>query len=501
MSQVGVQSIPFPSLHAAGSAFQLVSGNSFTFESETNYRPTALAQQTMPSTPTTMKSRPKLKESCDHCAKAKVKCNREQPTCARCQDRDLKCGYSFSRRAGRRPGRVDRADSLSSPTSPELTRVSVSTAAAAPAWPSASMPPAPSLTPDLSTTSEGSMDAYASALASPQYMAPYHPMSSAASTSSERFGGFLDEYGSIPSTPVSSPFGMGTLSLDQSPIATLAYPSAGGMYGVHNPAYASGLVSAPTNTDSKSFRADLAGFQMHPSLTPINTAIPPHQHRHSVSHISPPGSAAGSISPPFLEAWQQQQQQQRNHKDALRLRGITGPAITCRYASSGENCLSKLNKILGFQAVKTAGQDAGIADLLAANRSILAIAVTTLSCACATRLPSLLNLLVYAAGDILHRYETGAAAAAAAHDGAASRSLFADVPYLERYLSVLQETLVKANSHSSGSDGGAWSKATLDMGGGAAPPPAPLPSPLVEINARTLALKTVLQRHVAAAST
>ena len=83
-----------------------------------------------------------------------------------------------------------------------------------------------------------------------------------------------------------------------------------------------------------------------------------------------------------------------------------GPTTECHSAPPGENCPSKLNKVLGTQAAKTAGQDTAIADLLAANRSILATAITTLSCACACRLASLLNLLVYAAVDILHRYES-----------------------------------------------------------------------------------------------
>ncbi|EME79823.1 uncharacterized protein MYCFIDRAFT_199474 [Pseudocercospora fijiensis CIRAD86] len=44
---------------------------------------------------------PKLKESCDCCASAKVRCSREQPSCLRCRQRGFNCEYSISRRAGR----------------------------------------------------------------------------------------------------------------------------------------------------------------------------------------------------------------------------------------------------------------------------------------------------------------------------------------------------------------------------------------------------------------
>lgn len=48
------------------------------------------------------KAAPKLKESCDCCARAKVRCSRERPSCLRCQSKGIYCEYSFSRRAGRK---------------------------------------------------------------------------------------------------------------------------------------------------------------------------------------------------------------------------------------------------------------------------------------------------------------------------------------------------------------------------------------------------------------
>ncbi|GIZ44768.1 hypothetical protein CKM354_000795700 [Cercospora kikuchii] len=43
----------------------------------------------------------KLRDSCESCALAKVKCGKEKPACLRCQDRKLSCQYSPSRRSGR----------------------------------------------------------------------------------------------------------------------------------------------------------------------------------------------------------------------------------------------------------------------------------------------------------------------------------------------------------------------------------------------------------------
>lgn len=45
----------------------------------------------------------KLKGSCDACAKAKVRCGKEQPTCQRCTNQEVACHYSPARRMGKRP--------------------------------------------------------------------------------------------------------------------------------------------------------------------------------------------------------------------------------------------------------------------------------------------------------------------------------------------------------------------------------------------------------------
>ncbi|KAL4866713.1 hypothetical protein BDV12DRAFT_131209 [Aspergillus spectabilis] len=43
----------------------------------------------------------KLRDSCNHCAISKVKCNKEKPICSRCVRRRLPCEYKVSRRTGR----------------------------------------------------------------------------------------------------------------------------------------------------------------------------------------------------------------------------------------------------------------------------------------------------------------------------------------------------------------------------------------------------------------
>ncbi|KAF2790530.1 hypothetical protein K505DRAFT_340342 [Melanomma pulvis-pyrius CBS 109.77] len=46
---------------------------------------------------------PKLRSSCDICANAKVKCDRERPVCQRCINSGMRCNYSVSRRMGKPP--------------------------------------------------------------------------------------------------------------------------------------------------------------------------------------------------------------------------------------------------------------------------------------------------------------------------------------------------------------------------------------------------------------
>ena len=46
---------------------------------------------------------PKLRNSCDACNLAKVKCSKARPSCARCQSHDIQCIYGVSLRSGKHP--------------------------------------------------------------------------------------------------------------------------------------------------------------------------------------------------------------------------------------------------------------------------------------------------------------------------------------------------------------------------------------------------------------
>ncbi|KAI0597062.1 hypothetical protein F4775DRAFT_273755 [Biscogniauxia sp. FL1348] len=49
------------------------------------------------------RTRQKYKDSCKHCAGAKVKCSKDKPICTRCTERNLTCSYGLSHRYGRLP--------------------------------------------------------------------------------------------------------------------------------------------------------------------------------------------------------------------------------------------------------------------------------------------------------------------------------------------------------------------------------------------------------------
>ena len=47
-------------------------------------------------------SNSKLRDSCHACARSKVRCPKQKPTCSRCEIRGTECQYFFTRRPGRR---------------------------------------------------------------------------------------------------------------------------------------------------------------------------------------------------------------------------------------------------------------------------------------------------------------------------------------------------------------------------------------------------------------
>ena len=62
------------------------------------------AQDTMPER---AQRPPKLRASCDRCGLSKLKCDRQHPSCGRCQILELDCVYGISRKSSRKPVRVD----------------------------------------------------------------------------------------------------------------------------------------------------------------------------------------------------------------------------------------------------------------------------------------------------------------------------------------------------------------------------------------------------------
>lgn len=65
------------------------------------------------TTPEACSRKPKLKFSCDACAKSKLKCGRQQPTCQRCSKQGVPCVYSPARRTGKRRARPSLRSSVS----------------------------------------------------------------------------------------------------------------------------------------------------------------------------------------------------------------------------------------------------------------------------------------------------------------------------------------------------------------------------------------------------
>ena len=74
-------------------------------------RPFVMSSQVNTSSATSSqvpRSKRKLRESCNGCNQAKVKCDKTQPWCARCTSRGIVCVYSLSLRSGKR--RADQSD-------------------------------------------------------------------------------------------------------------------------------------------------------------------------------------------------------------------------------------------------------------------------------------------------------------------------------------------------------------------------------------------------------
>ncbi|OCK80659.1 hypothetical protein K432DRAFT_434619 [Lepidopterella palustris CBS 459.81] len=84
--------------------------------------------ETQPSRPSTSRRNtdrpPKLRSSCDICANAKVKCDRERPVCQRCLNSGMRCNYSISRRMGKPPASARKDNNQTSTPKQQGTKSS-----------------------------------------------------------------------------------------------------------------------------------------------------------------------------------------------------------------------------------------------------------------------------------------------------------------------------------------------------------------------------------------
>lgn len=309
--------------------------------------------------------------------------------------------------------------------------------------------------------SDGSLEAYNGA-GGLSYMSPY----SMSPPMNDQLDGHLDGY-SVPSTPITTTFAFGASTADGSPIAAPSCPT--GFY-MHNLTYLTGIL------DSKSF---CTGHSEGPTQ-PASTLLPASA---SASALYPPQP----VLRPDLELGEVAALCDGN---GVSTSPSSAAASVCRHALTGHTCMAKLASALGSNPdVSAMLSHSNIADLMGANRCILAAALSALSCLCAFTNVQLINLLIYAADSVLARYED-----VARMSTAACGSLLCDIPYLERYLMMLTEALSRSDK--------GWARNTFDPDGchsAQQQHPGLLfgpPLPLADISARTLAFKALLQNTI-----
>ncbi|KAI0409559.1 hypothetical protein F4802DRAFT_544497 [Xylaria palmicola] len=96
---------PYPSLVIIGLLI-LCSDLTTTMHSPTRTGPTSHFNPPTMTGRQATRTRQKYKDSCTHCAGAKVRCSKEKPRCTRCSERGLDCSYGLSYRYGRLPARA-----------------------------------------------------------------------------------------------------------------------------------------------------------------------------------------------------------------------------------------------------------------------------------------------------------------------------------------------------------------------------------------------------------
>lgn len=76
-------------------------------------RPYHRGTRILPEMQVRKRAKLKLRDSCDDCSDAKIKCNKEKPVCSRCNVKGLICCYGPSHRSGRRSTAVSKASERS----------------------------------------------------------------------------------------------------------------------------------------------------------------------------------------------------------------------------------------------------------------------------------------------------------------------------------------------------------------------------------------------------
>lgn len=78
--------------------------------------PSPSSDSAEPTPPLSRSATQSLRDSCDNCYKAKIKCSKTKPECERCINRGFQCVYLPSRRRGRTKAMTGRRTSQNSPT-------------------------------------------------------------------------------------------------------------------------------------------------------------------------------------------------------------------------------------------------------------------------------------------------------------------------------------------------------------------------------------------------
>nr|POE52286.1 trypacidin cluster transcription factor [Quercus suber] len=302
------------------------------------------------------KAHRKLKESCNECGFAKVKCSKEKPQCLRCKERGLSCGYDFSSRAGRRL--ASSRTSTSDPSFNSAVR--------------------------HRNTSQPKHQHYTSSSSSSPVSMAHNPTLLPPSTSTAEmaaFGYFSDAFGM-------NDYSLDYLTPSASPVmpCSVDMPIAPTMNLGHLNEHSTGNILTPTSYFNE------PSVQMNPTFSP-----PP--------MLSPDTLPVSPVTPDTLMSSRP---------------SSAGSAVCHEVLRGNSSCLSKVLNVLSIQerGRQSSDYDSGacspahnmnsVEDAIHANRTILDAATSTLDCHCLCTSSQLIYLLVSTAFDVMSRYAKAA---------------------------------------------------------------------------------------------